>query len=77
MSLWVRRVVFDAVGDVGSYPDSDRKSRHGRAWRAEQSRRPLGRCAQISTCSDMARASSISMPRYRTVLSIFVCPSRS
>ena len=38
---------------------------------------PLALCAQISTCSDMARASSISMPRYRTVLSIFVCPSRS
>jgi hypothetical protein len=38
---------------------------------------PLARCAQISTCSDMARASSISMPRYRTVLSIFVCPSKS
>jgi len=32
------------------------------------------RVIQTSTCSAMARASSPSMPRYRTVLSIFVCP---
>ena len=30
---------------------------------------------QTSTCSAMARASSTSMPRYRTVLSILVCPN--
>ena len=30
--------------------------------------------AYSSTCSDMASASSTSMPRYLTVLSIFVCP---
>ena len=30
-----------------------------------------------STCSAMARASSTSMPRYRTVLSILVWPSKS
>jgi hypothetical protein len=29
---------------------------------------------QTSTCSAMASASSTSMPRYPTVLSIFVCP---
>lgn len=32
---------------------------------------------QTSTCSATARASSTSMPRYWTVLSIFVCPSKS
>ena len=32
---------------------------------------------QTSTCSAMARASSTSMPRYLTVLSIFVCPNSS
>src|ERR1700735_5058602 len=32
---------------------------------------------QTSTCSAIARASSTSMPRYRTVLSILVCPSKS
>ena len=32
---------------------------------------------QTSTCSAMARASSTSMPRYLTVLSIRVWPSRS
>jgi|SRR6516165_5892707 len=32
---------------------------------------------QSSTCSEMLRASSTSIPRYRTVLSSFVCPSRS
>jgi len=32
---------------------------------------------QTSTCSAMARASSTSMPRYLTVLSIFVCPKSS
>jgi hypothetical protein len=31
---------------------------------------------QTSTCSAMARASSTSMPRYLTVLSILVWPSR-
>jgi hypothetical protein len=35
------------------------------------------RVFQISTCSAIARASSTSMPRYLTVLSISVCPSRS
>src|SRR5207244_3974057 len=33
------------------------------------------RVFQTSTCSAMARASSTSMPRYLTVLSILVCPS--
>ena len=32
---------------------------------------------QTSTCSAIARASSISMPRYLTVLSILVWPSKS
>ena len=35
------------------------------------------RVLQTSTCSAIARASSTSMPRYLTVLSIFVCPRRS
>ena len=35
------------------------------------------RVIQTSTCSAIASASSTSMPRYLTVLSIFVCPSRS
>ena len=35
------------------------------------------RVFQTSTCSAIARASSTSMPRYLTVLSILVCPSRS
>ena len=30
---------------------------------------------QTSACSAMAKASSTSMPRYLTVLSIFVCPN--
>ncbi len=30
---------------------------------------------QMSTCSAISSASSISIPRYLTVLSIFVCPS--
>jgi hypothetical protein len=29
---------------------------------------------QTSTCSEMAKASSTSMPKYLTVLSILVCP---
>jgi hypothetical protein len=32
---------------------------------------------QTSTCSAIARASSTSIPRYRTVLSILVCPKSS
>jgi len=32
---------------------------------------------QTSTCSAIARASSTSIPRYLTVLSIFVCPNSS
>jgi hypothetical protein len=32
---------------------------------------------QTPTCSAIASASSTSIPRYRTVLSIFVCPRRS
>ena len=32
---------------------------------------------QISVCSDISRASSTSMPRYRTVDSSFECPSSS
>src|SRR3984893_6763121 len=35
------------------------------------------RVFQTSTCSAIAKASSTSMPRYRTVLSILVCPSKS
>ncbi len=35
------------------------------------------RAIQTSTCSAIARASSTSMPRYLTVLSIFVFPSRT
>lgn len=35
-----------------------------------------GRC-QTSVCSAISNASSTSMPRYRTVLSSFVWPSRS
>ena len=35
------------------------------------------RVLQTSTCSAIARASSTSIPRYLTVLSILVCPSRS
>src|SRR5258708_1948302 len=33
------------------------------------------RVFQTSTCSAIAKASSTSIPRYRTVLSILVCPS--
>ena len=40
------------------------------------SRSALSRNVQISVCSDMARASSTSIPRYLTVLSIFVCVTR-
>lgn len=43
--------------------------------------RPRGRGrrlkGQISVCSDISRASSTSMPRYRTVDSSFECPSSS
>jgi hypothetical protein len=35
------------------------------------------RVFQTSTCSAIARTSSTLMPRYLTVLSILVCPSRS
>jgi len=35
------------------------------------------RAFQTSTCSAIAKASSTPMPRYRTVLSILVCSSRS
>ena len=38
---------------------------------------PLHPSFQTSTCSAIARASSTSMPRYRTVLSIFVWPSNN
>ena len=38
---------------------------------------PSGRPVQISTCSEIAKASSMSMPKYRTVLSILVWPSKS
>ena len=59
-------------------------------WRGQISRSPLvalsgrfeeGRAFsvlpyfQTSTCSEIAKASSTSMPRYLTVLSILVCPS--
>lgn len=42
--------------------------------------RALGALLQVpqrSSCSEMLRASSTSMPRYRTVLSSFLWPSRS
>src|ERR1700682_2840352 len=52
---------------------------HVRSWhkpavrgRAEHVR--FARVFQTSTCSAIARASSTSMPRYLTVLSIFSCP---
>src|ERR1700686_94502 len=55
---------------------------HGRFWhkpdgggRAEHVR--SARVHQTSTCSAIAKASSTSMPRYLTVLSILVWPSRS
>src|SRR6202040_2682278 len=53
-----------------------------RSWRdAAQMERAEHVCSarviQTSTCSAMARASSTSMPRYLTVLSIFVCPNSS
>jgi len=35
------------------------------------------RVVQTSTCSAIVRASSTSIPRYRTVLSTFVWPSSS
>ena len=44
-------------------------------WRAEHVR--SARAFQTSTCSAIAKASSTSMPRYLTVLSILVCPSKS
>jgi hypothetical protein len=43
--------------------------------RAEHVRSAL--VIQTSTCSAIASASSTSMPRYRTVLSILVWPSKS
>ena len=49
---------------------SGRRARSGRACRS-------ARAFQTSTCSAIAKASSTSMPGYRTVLSILVCPSRS
>jgi hypothetical protein len=42
-----------------------------------QSMSALPGVLQTSTCSAIARASSTSMPRYLTVLSILVWPSRS
>lgn len=48
----------------------------GHAWRLWTVRED-GPSFQISMASAIARASSSSTPRYRTVLSILVCPSRS
>ena len=50
------------------------------AHRANSNRAEHVRSAQkfqTSTCSAMASASSTSIPRYRTVLSNFECPSKS
>ncbi len=52
-----------------SWPNSDLSGR------AEHVR--SARLDQTSICSAIAKASSTSMPRYLTVLSILVCPSRS
>jgi len=45
--------------------------------KAGQSQFGFAPVVQTSTCSAMARASSTSIPRYLTVLSIFVCPNNS
>src|SRR3954447_7653541 len=65
-----------------SLPEHITKSNDVRCWPkpavggwAEHVR--SARVFQTSTCSAIARASSTSMPRYLTVLSILVCPSRS
>src|SRR5215472_11881620 len=55
--------------DVGNWHDGELKER--------QSQFGFAPVVQTSTCSAMARASSTSMPRYLTVLSIFVCPNSS
>ena len=60
---YLNRVQMTALGQTG--PDGP------------EIRLPSARVFQTSTCSAIARASSTSMPRYRTVLSILVCPSRS
>lgn len=59
-----------------------RMAAFGREYRRGQS--PHSRCraaaaaaAQISVCSEISRASSTSMPRYRTVDSSLECPSSS
>ena len=65
-----KQTFCDAIAMSALPPKSDRNSGHrgslkGRAFL-------LCPVLQTSTCSAMARASSTSMPRYRTVLSILV-----
>jgi hypothetical protein len=69
---------------LGLIPDAPYRRRSAARWRfarfslREAAAPPDGGAAavnQSSTCSAMLRASSTSIPRYRTVLSSLVCPS--
>jgi hypothetical protein len=62
--------VLVALGNVGFAPRSVRNSRHGELGEAEQPISP--EVLEILICSEIARASSTSMPKYRTVPSNFV-----
>jgi hypothetical protein len=73
------RIVF---GPLARSSDLNWTHRQVSFWHSgddEEGAKPVGFApvVQTSTCSAMARASSTSMPRYLTVLSIFVCPNSS
>ena len=72
----------DVIVQISAIRRSDAKNRSGSIFRlgrpaAGASKRSAGLESYRSTCSEMARASSTSIPRYCTVLSIFLWPSRS
>lgn len=72
-------MTFEDESAFGTHICSGRVRRHIRSWPeaarigpAEHVR--FARQVQTSTCSAIASASLTSIPRYRTVLSILVCP---
>jgi acetyl esterase/lipase len=66
-----------STGPATGLPESRSGRWHKPAVRGWAEHVRSARVFQTSTCSAIARASSTSMPRYRTVLSILVCPSKS
>ena len=66
-----------ANGWIGSFPAAQNRQESPFERPECDRHRTVTVLIYTSVCSDISSASSISMPRYLTVLSSFECPSRS